>query len=325
MVSDRMDRANRANHRMGTPAPGIALAAAFGCWLWWPLGVASEPKQAVIITLDQRGEPAVQELDPARLHSGAPLAGLVVWRELAGRERWQVFWPRGQWPPEPEPQPPTPLPGQLAESASRGGGTGAAYGMVAATVQLEQFSADTLIRGAQLLTPPNNAELLSGQVTFRRRSEHPDKPVFPASAAVLSEGDSGAELLRFTFRQGVTVHGLGTGSFFGPFRAEKCACPLPAGARWKARIASEGNSLFFLRLRFRLPLRRESSGLGMGRALVTVHGLGTGSFFGPFRAEKCACPLPAHYCGLSLSVSTRPRVSSSSGRRKPRSTSSPRS
>ena len=27
---------------------------------------------------------------------------------------------------------------------------------------------------------------------------------------------------------------------------------------------------------------------------VTVHGLGTGSFFGPFRAEKCACPLPAH-------------------------------
>ena len=29
------------------------------------------------------------------------------------------------------------------------------------------------------------------------------------------------------------------------------------------------------------------------RAFVTVHGLGTSSFFGPFRAEKCACPLPA--------------------------------
>ena len=28
-------------------------------------------------------------------------------------------------------------------------------------------------------------------------------------------------------------------------------------------------------------------------AVVTVHGLGTGSFFGPLRAEKCACPLPA--------------------------------
>ena len=31
----------------------------------------------------------------------------------------------------------------------------------------------------------------------------------------------------------------------------------------------------------------------LGRLHVTVHGPGTGSFFGPFRAEKCACPLPA--------------------------------
>ena len=29
------------------------------------------------------------------------------------------------------------------------------------------------------------------------------------------------------------------------------------------------------------------------RSPVTVHGRGTGSFFGPFRGEKCACPLPA--------------------------------
>ena len=63
----------------------------------------------------------------------------------------------------------------------------------------------------------------------------------------------------------------------GPWRSDPRRRPSPDysrtaasgshGARWKARSASEGNSLFFLRLRFRLPsrfrlpLRRESSGL----------------------------------------------------------------
>ena len=40
----------------------------------------------------------------------------------------------------------------------------------------------------------------------------------------------------------------------------------------------------------RLPSRTLRSGCG---GPVTVHGPGTGTFFGPFRAEKCACPLPA--------------------------------
>ena len=41
------------------------------------------------------------------------------------------------------------------------------------------------------------------------------------------EGESKKAGLPRDLRVRVTVHGLGTGSFFGPFRAEKCACPLP--------------------------------------------------------------------------------------------------
>ena len=75
---------------------------------------------------------------------------------------------------------------------------------------------------------------------------------------------------------------------------------------------------------FSLPFWQAAGNLGVAqgrRALqpirrrrlpVTVHGPGTGLLFGPFRDEKCACPLPArwgqsHFRGLRRENRASPR------------------
>ena len=72
--------------------------------------------------------------------------------------------------------------------------------------------------------------------------------------------------------------------------------PMPSCAALRQRLRQRGRGVSCCRLTSRSrPLGQSMPGRSptMVSSMVTVHGLGTGSFFGPFRAEKWACPQPA--------------------------------
>lgn len=167
------------------------------------LAVRSAPAgDAVLIRVDESQKPVVVELTEGDLARPAPHAGLLIWADADGEERWQVI-PKG-WTLAAQRNKTPDRPGAATGTRgarSTGGGT-----MVAQlSTQLDQLRASGLVRPGEVnfLTPPEKGQLLNPKITLRRfpAKERSARP--PAATAVLKQA-SGAkkELARIPFKEG---------------------------------------------------------------------------------------------------------------------------
>jgi CHAT domain-containing protein len=146
----------------------------------------AEPPAAVLISLGKGGRLEVSPLDADSQPRFADRAGLLVWTDEDGGERWQRV-KKGWKMPEPGEKPAAELPpGGVTRG---GGGAGSLTAATGLTRQLDPLRADARPRDVTaVITPTPSGRCLSRKPTFRRRPSNKGKP-YPALAVPVSSAD----------------------------------------------------------------------------------------------------------------------------------------
>ncbi len=151
---------------------------------------------AVFLRVSPAGRLELQRLEPDAVLPPRTPAGILIWRPIRQRERWQLLTEGGTWPEDPGgSQPPVEMVGRGELQALGGLPAG---GLNVTTVQLEPLDGSVLTRGATFVTPPHQAQILSRRPTLRRLTGTAD---LKAAVAIIRRSEDQSIVLRVPFAE----------------------------------------------------------------------------------------------------------------------------